>query len=117
MTRWAGAAVTTLGLVALLHVPKAWAAETVGLTADVVQASNEGDTVDPGLAPMKEKFAQSGISYRSYRKVGSQSLTLAKGKPTELKLPNGHTATLRLEELRGRKALVRVTVPPMETVY
>jgi hypothetical protein len=108
-----------LGLLALLVVPQVVLAAdpSVRITADVVQASNESDTVDPALQPMKDKFAKSGISYRSFRKLSSEVVELRQGKPTEMKLPNGRTATLKLEELRGRKALVRVTVPPVETVY
>jgi hypothetical protein len=84
---------------------------------EVVHASNEGDAVDPALAHMKEKFLKSGISYSSFHKLSSQSVSLTKGKSTELKLPNGRTAVVKLEEMKGQKALLRVTVPPVETVY
>jgi hypothetical protein len=91
---------------------------TVQLSLAVVHASNEGDVLDPpSLSEMKEKFAKSGISYRSYRRLDARNVELGQGKATELKLPNGQQARVTVERVKGKKALVLVSVPPLETRY
>jgi hypothetical protein len=109
--RLPASAVATL----LLALP-ALAESRVSLLAEVVQASNEGTGVDPGLEKMREQFAKSGISYKSYRRLSEQPLQLALGKPAEVKLPNGK-ATLTLLSVKGSQSQVSVSLPPLHTTY
>ena len=103
---------------ALLLGTAASAAEpTVSLYMDVVRASNQGTDVDPALQRMKQKFAQKGISYQSYKRVATEHLTLVKGHPFQHKLPNGNLATVRLNDVKGNRAHVHVTVPPVDSDY
>lgn len=102
--------------VLLLALP-ALAENRVALSADVVQASNEGAGVDAGLERMREQFAKSGIVYKSYRRLSHEQLQLAQGKAVEVRLPNTKTATLTLLSLRGSQSEVSVSVPPLQTTY
>jgi hypothetical protein len=104
-------------LAALLLALPALAESRVSLLAEVVQASNEGTGVDPGLEKMREQFAKSGISYKSYRRLSEQPLQLALGKPAEVKLPNGKAATLTLLSVKGSQSQVSVSLPPLHTTY
>lgn len=88
----------------------------VSLVVEVVQASNEGTGVDAGLERMREQFAKSGITYRSYHRLSRDQLKLAQGKPSEVKLPNGKTGTLTLVSVKGSTAQVSVSLPPLQTV-
>jgi hypothetical protein len=109
-----------MGFAALvLCTSRAYGAEpTTMVNLTVVHASNEEEEgVDPALAPMKEKFGQSGINYRSYKVVSTQRVTISRAHPAELKLPNSIVADVKLEEMKGHRAVLRVSVPPVETVY
>ena len=95
-----------------------WATEpTVPLTLSVVEASHQGNQVDPSLLVMKEKFTQSGFSYQSYHRLSSVTVNLEKGKASELKLPNGRQASVKLEEVKSSGPLVRILLPPLDTLY
>jgi hypothetical protein len=84
----------------------------------VVLASNEGTGVDPpSLAPMKDKFLKEGFAFTSFKQLKEQKLVLVKGRPAEVKLPNGVTVTLKLEAVDNGVAKVRVRVPPTDTTY
>jgi hypothetical protein len=104
-------------LVACLCALPAFAESHVALLAEVVQASNEATGVDPGLERMREQFAKSGISYKSYRRVSHEQLLLAAGKPAEVRLPNAKTATLTLLSVKGSLSQVSVSLPPLQTTY
>jgi hypothetical protein len=99
-----------------LSVP-AFAQSRVALLAEVVQASNEGTGVDPGLEKMREQFAKSGITYKSYRRLSHEQLQLSPGKPAEVRLPNAKTATLTLLSVKGSQSQVSVSLPPLQTTY
>lgn len=101
---------------AVLAVP-ALAAAPVPLLVEVVQASNDGAGVDPGLERMRDQFAKSGITYQSYRRLSRDAFQLTVGKPVEVKLPNARTATLTLVSVKGTEAQVSVSVPPLKTLY
>jgi len=100
----------------LLAVPAA-ADGRISLLADVVQASNDGTGVDPGLEKMREQFAKSGITYKSYRRLSEVPLQLALGKPAEVRLPNGKAATVTLLSVKGTQSQVSVSLPPLHTTY
>ena len=94
----------------------AWAAEPkVRINAEVILASNNGNTVDPpALAGMKNQFSQKGFAFTSYRRLSSEKLSL-KREPVELKLPNQRTATLRLDAMKGDVATVRVDISDLSS--
>jgi hypothetical protein len=100
----------------LLALP-AVAENRVALLAEVVQASNEGTGVDPGLEKMREQFAKSGITYKSYHRVSHEQLQLAIGRAVEVRLPNAKTATLTLLSVKGSQSQVSVSLPPLQTTY
>jgi len=104
-------------LAALVLTLPAAAESRVSLLAEVVQASNEGTGVDPGLEKMREQFAKSGITYKSYRRLSEQPLQLALGRPAEVRLPNGKAATLTLLSVKGSQSQVSVALPPLHTTY
>jgi hypothetical protein len=104
-------------LAAWLASLPAFAESHVALLAEVIQASNEATGVDPGLERMREQFAKSGISYKSYRRVSQEQLLLAAGKPAEVRLPNAKTATLTLLSVKGSLSQVSVSLPPLQTTY
>lgn len=107
---------STLLAAAILALP-AFAAAPVPLVVEVVQASNDSTGVDAGLERMRDQFAKSGITYKSYRRLSQESLQLSVGKPAEVKLPNARTATLTLVSVKGTEAQVSVSVPPLKTLY
>ena len=104
-------------LAALLLALPVLAQSRVPLLAEVVQASNEGTGVDPGLEKMRDQFAKSGITYKSYRRLSHEQLQLAMGKPAEVRLPNTKTATLTLLSVKGSLSQVSVSLPPLQTTY
>ena len=89
----------------------------IALFAEVVHASNDATGVDPGLEKMREQFAKSGISYKSYRRISRDQLQLQAGKPIEVRLPNSKTATLTLLSVKGSQSQVSVSLPPLQTTY
>ncbi|MHB8879625.1 MAG: hypothetical protein ACYC8T_38540 [Myxococcaceae bacterium] len=104
MTRWVVVVAVLLGGAALAEEPK------VEVTADVIHASNAGNASDPALSAVKDEFASAGFPFSSYKRLSSQKLPLTKAKPAELKLPNGKTAVLELEDIKAGTALVKVNV-------
>jgi hypothetical protein len=90
-----------------------WAAEDkVSVKADVVLVSNSGSEVQPPeLSKMKESFQRQGFNFTSYKRLSQQTLQLTREKPTEVKLPNGVNASLKLTDMKDGSATVRVDVP------
>jgi hypothetical protein len=111
MTSSGGSKLGRIGFVAVLASFGARAAEPqVRVTAEVILASNKGNTIDPpGLARMKDQFSQKGFAFTSYRRLSSERLKLRR-QPVEIKLPNHRTATLRLDEMKAGTAAVRVEI-------
>jgi hypothetical protein len=105
-----------LALTLALSFP-AQAQPRVAVVADVVQASNDATGVDSGLEKMREQFAKSGITYKSYRRLSQAQLQLALSKPSSVALPNGKTATLTLLSVKGSLSEVSVSLPPLQTTY
>ncbi len=108
--------VALLSVLALLASTAASAAEPkVRVTAEVILASNKGNTIDPPtLSKMKAQFSQKGFAFTSYRRLSTEKLTL-RHKPVELKLPNQRTATLRLDEMKGGTAAVKVEISELSS--
>lgn len=99
-----------LALVGMLAAATALAEDPkVLVMADVILASNEGNVIDPpSLVSVKDEFASTGLAFTSYRRLSSEQVSLTKGKPAELKLPNKKTATLKLEDIKEGTATVKV---------
>ncbi len=104
-------------LATAVFAPAASAESHVSLLAEVVHASNEGSGVDPGLEKMRDQFAKSGISYKSYRRLSQEQLQLVLGKAADVRLPNGKAATLTLVSVKGSQSQVSVSLPPLHTTY
>jgi hypothetical protein len=86
--------------------------QQVKIQVDVVLASNKGDAVDPPeLAQMKEKFRKQNFSLTSFKRLSLETVELIKDKPTELRLPNGVNATLKLLAFQDGIATVHVDIP------
>ncbi len=100
MLLWAGLLLPTL---AGAESPK------VAVKAEVIEASNQGTAIEPAsLSAVKDEFASAGIVFTSYRLMSAETLSLAQGGSADLKLPNGKTATLKLEDLKDGTATVKV---------
>jgi hypothetical protein len=88
------------------------AEDKVSVHAEVVLASNQGDAIDPAqLVKMKEEFARSGIAYSSWVRKSEAKVTLARGQPQDVTLPDGRKAALALESIKDGSAFVRVSIP------
>jgi hypothetical protein len=86
--------------------------QQVKILVDVVLASDKGDTVDPPeLAQMKEKFRKQNFSLTSFKRLSLETVELVKDKSTELRLPNGVNASLKLQSFQDGIATVRVEIP------
>jgi hypothetical protein len=103
------------GVVLVASVAASASEPKVRVTAEVILASNQGNTIDPpALARMKDQFSQKGFAFTSYRRLSSEKLAL-RHKPVELKLPNHRTATLRLDEMKSGTATVRVEISDLSS--
>lgn len=91
--------------------------QKVKIQVEVVLASNKGDTVDPPeLAQMKETFRKQNFSFTSFKRLSQQTLEVGANKPTEVRLPNGVNASLKLLGLKEGIATVRVDIPQQSGV-
>lgn len=108
------ATVLTLLSLGLMLSPLAAHAQEqkVKVQVEVVLASNKGDTVDPPeLAQMKEKFRKQNFSFTSFKRLSLDTVELVTAKPTEVRLPNGVNASLKLLDFKEGIATVRVEIP------
>ena len=113
------AAVLALLSVGMVLAPVAAHAQEqkVKIQVEVVLASNKGDTVDPPeLAQMKETFRKQNFSFTSFKRLQLDTLELSAAKPTEVRLPNGVNASLKLLGLKEGIATVRVDIPQQSGV-
>lgn len=104
-----------LALAALL-APQAARAEEQQLQVqvEVVLASRQGQAVEPPeLEKMRETFQRKGFPFTSFKRLSQQELQVASGKPAEVKLPNGVSASLKLLKLEKDTATLRVEVPQL----
>ena len=97
----------------LLAVPAGAETPQVSIQVEVVQASLKGEGVDPSsLEAVKAKLSKKA-RYTSLRRLSLETLAT----PVQLKLPNQKVASISLEELKDGVARLKVTVPPLSTVY
>ncbi|MGZ3458355.1 MAG: hypothetical protein ACXU86_07585 [Archangium sp.] len=113
------AALLVLALLGLLLLPAAARAEgqKLKVEVEVVLVSRKGNEVDPPqLQKMKETFQRQNFNFTSFKRLSQQSLEVGSKEPTEVKLPNGVNASLRLLRMQGDTATLRVEVPQLSAV-
>ena len=117
-TRMPGA-LLVLALLGLFLLPGAALAQEQKLKVEVevVLVSRKGTEVDPPqLQKMKETFQRQNFNFTSFKRLSQQSLEVSSKEPTEVKLPNGVNASLRLLRMQGDTATLRVEVPQLSAV-
>ncbi|MFZ5862455.1 MAG: hypothetical protein ACOYXR_06440 [Nitrospirota bacterium] len=86
-----------------------WAADQpVKLTVQVVQASNQGATVDPALAKIRAQL--SSLKFSSYRLLETHPLSTTVGAKHAVALPGGRTMDLYPYGVSGGSLEVLVTI-------
>lgn len=91
--------------------------QKVKVQVEVVLASSKGDTVDPPeLAQMKETFRRQNFNFTSFKRLSQETIEVGAQKATEVRLPNGVNASLKLLALKEGIATVRVEIPRQSTV-
>ena len=85
--------------------PPAPAAPDTTITAEVVilHATNEGTGIDPKIGKMTELGKPPFSAYNSYKLLEQLKISLAKGKPTTTKLPNGSVLMVSLKDVVAAK--------------
>lgn len=117
-TRMPGA-LLVLALLGLFLLPEAALAQEQKLKVEVevVLVSRKGTEVDPPqLQKMKETFQRQNFNFTSFKRLSQQSLEVSSKEPTEVKLPNGVNASLKLLRMQGDTATLRVDVPQLSAV-
>ncbi|WP_395833910.1 hypothetical protein [Archangium violaceum] len=108
------AALSTLALLGLFLLPAAAQAqeEKLKVQVEVVLVSRKGTEVDPPqLQKMKETFQRQNFNFTSFKRLSQQTLEVGSKDSTEVKLPNGANASLKLLRMQGDTATLRVEVP------
>ena len=109
-------ALTLLGLF-LLPVSARAEDQKLKVQVEVVLVSQKGTEVDPPqLQKMKETFQKQNFNFTSFKRLSQQMLEVSTKEPTEVKLPNGVNASLRLLRMQGDTATLRVEVPQLSAV-
>lgn len=117
-TRMPGA-LLVLALLGLFLLPGAALAQEQKLKVEVevVLVSRKGTEVDPPqLQKMKETFQRQNFNFTSFKRLSQQSLEVGSKEATEVKLPNGVNASLKLLRMQGDTATLRVDVPQLSAV-
>ncbi|MCY1082278.1 hypothetical protein [Archangium lansingense] len=117
-TRMPGA-LLALALLGLFLLPGTSLAQEQKLKVEVevVLVSRKGTEVDPPqLQKMKETFQRQNFNFTSFKRLSQQSIEVSSKEPTEVKLPNGVNASLRLLRMQGDTATLRVDVPQLSAV-
>lgn len=84
---------------------------------EVVLVSRKGTEVEPAeLQKMKDTFQKQNFNFTSFKRLSHQTLEVRSQEPTEVKLPNGVNASLRLLRLQGDTATLRVEVPQLSAM-
>ena len=112
-------AVWMLALGLLLLAPGAARAEddTVKVRVEVVLASSKGTAVEPAeLARMKETFQKQNFNFTSFKRLSQDTVEVGAKEATDVRLPNGVNATLRLLALKDGIATVRVNIPRLSAM-
>jgi hypothetical protein len=112
---------TLLGLALLSGEARAQApapaAQQLRVEVDVVLASRTGTEVEPPqLQKMKATFQKQNFNFTSFKRLSQQSLEVNTQTATEVKMPNGVNASLRLKNLQGDTATLLVEVPQLSAV-
>jgi hypothetical protein len=106
-------------MVGLLLAP--WVAsaqdEKVKVKVEVVLASSKGTAVEPEeLSKMKETFQKQNFNFTSFKRLSQETVEVGSKQSTEVRLPNGVNATLRLLALKEGIATVRVDIPRLSAM-
>jgi hypothetical protein len=81
---------------------------------EVVLVSRKGTEVEPAeLQKMKDTFQKQNFNFTSFKRLSQQTLEVSSQQATEVKLPNGVNASLRLLRMQGDTATLRVEVPQL----
>ncbi|HEX8822015.1 MAG TPA: hypothetical protein VF794_18965 [Archangium sp.] len=102
----------------LLSPPVARAAdEKLKVKVEVVLVSKKGTEVEPAeLQKMKDSFERQNFNFTSFKRLSQQTLEVGSQASTDVKLPNGVNASLRLLRMQGDTATLRVEVPQLSAV-
>ncbi|PTL82976.1 hypothetical protein [Vitiosangium sp. GDMCC 1.1324] len=119
MTTRTPTALLTLAMLGLFLLPMAARAQEQKLKVqvEVVLVSQKGTEVDPPqLQKMKETFQKQNFNFTSFKRLSQQTLEVGSKEPTEVKLPNGVNASLKLLRMQGDTATLRVDVPQLSAM-
>jgi hypothetical protein len=84
---------------------------------EVVLVSRKDSVVEPAeLQKMKETFQRESFNFTSFRRLSQQTVEVGRDKPTQVRLPNGVNASLKLLRLQGDTATLRVEVPQLSAM-
>lgn len=115
-TRTSGLWVVVLGLLLAPLVASAQD-EKVKVQVEVVLASSKGTAVEPAeLSAMKETFQKQNFNFTSFKRLSQETVEVGSKQATEVRLPNGVNATLRLLRLKEGIATVRVDIPRLSAM-
>ena len=106
-------------VVGLLLLP--WGAQAqeakLKVQVEVVLVSKKGEEVDPpDLRKMKDTFQKQNFNFTSFKRLSLETVEVGSKQTTEVRLPNGVNATLRLLALREGIATVRVDIPRLSAM-
>lgn len=91
--------------------------EKVKVQVEVVLASSKGTAVEPPeLSKMKETFQKQNFNFTSFKRLSLETVEVGSQQATEVRLPNGVNATLRLLALKEGIATVRVDIPRLSAM-
>ncbi|HVG61730.1 MAG TPA: hypothetical protein VNA24_24425 [Hyalangium sp.] len=91
--------------------------QRVKVQVEVVLVSNKDNTVDPPeLAQMKETFRKQNINFNSFKRLSLETVEVGTQKSTEVRLPNGVTASLKLVATKESSSTVHVEIPRQSSV-
>jgi hypothetical protein len=103
---------TALALLAFQLVASTAArAERVHLDVKVVEASMQGNSVDPHLVHMQQDFKRKGFAYSAYRLVSEPNATLEYKASTQVALPNGKVAKITPMGKKDGKINIHLEIP------
>lgn len=116
-TRTSGLWVLALGLMLLAPLAAQAQDEKVRVQVEVVLASSKGTAVEPAeLSKMKETFQKQNFNFTSFKRLSLETVEVNSKQTTEVRLPNGVNATLRLLALKEGIATVRVDIPRLSAM-
>jgi hypothetical protein len=75
------------------------AQDTISSEIILLHATNDGTGIDPKIGKMPELEKPPLSSYNSYKLLDRPKISLTKGKPSTLKLPNGGDLMVTLKEV------------------